>query len=129
MFCQEDVNGYLESEPMEIIMVDDPIARQKLKEIGEPQFGSYVKAVVDVNRAIMAVGGDFHADEEAFLLERGSSQMNLWGINLHFDLQPPDMVEFDSIINIRPVQNNPSRDVVDPEVRDRIVEIVAGLVR
>jgi hypothetical protein len=129
MFCEEDVTGSLESESMEIIMVEEPIARQQLKEIGEPQFGSYIKAVVDVDRAIMAVGGDFHADEEAYLLERGSSQMNLWGINLHFDLQPPDMVEFDSIINIRPVQNNPSRDVVDPEVRDRIVKIVAGLVR
>ena len=99
------MNGYLESESMEIIMVDEPISRQQLKVIGELQFGSYVKAVVDVDRAIMAVGGDFHADEEAFLLERGSSQMNLWGINLHFDLQPPDIIEFDSIINIRPVQN------------------------
>jgi hypothetical protein len=68
------VNGYLESESMEIIMVDEPISRQQLKEIGEPQFGSYVKAVVDVDRAVMAVGGDFHADEEAFLLERGSAK-------------------------------------------------------
>ena len=73
-----------------------------MKEIGEPQFGSFVKAVVDISKGIMAVGGDFYADEEAFLLERGSSQKDLWGINLHFDLPPTDMVEFDSIINIRP---------------------------
>src|SRR6266446_11003910 len=112
---------------MEIVLVEKPITRQQLKEIGEPQFGSYVKAVVDVNRTIMAVGGDFHADEESFLLERGSSQMDLWGINLHFDLQPPNMVEFDSVINIRPSQGNPSRGVQDPGVRERIVEIATGL--
>jgi hypothetical protein len=113
---------------MEILLVDAAISREQLKEIGEPQFGSYVKAVVDVNKAIMAVGGDFHADEEAFLLEQGSSQNDLWGINLHFDLQLPGMVEFDSIINLRPSQGNPSRDVVDAALRERIVQVVAGLV-
>jgi len=41
---------------MEIVLVEKPITRQQLKEIGEPQFGSYVKAVVDVSRTIMAVG-------------------------------------------------------------------------
>ena len=116
-------------EAMEIILVDKPIARQRLKEIGEPQFGTYIKAVVDVDRAVMAVGGDFHADEESFLLDRGSSQMNLWGINLYFDLESPDMVEFDSVINIRSVQNNPSRGVEDPEIRARIVEIARALVQ
>src|SRR5438552_16825305 len=109
---------------MEIHLVEQPIAQQRLKEIGEPQFGTYVKAVVDVHQRIMAIGGDFHADEEAFLLERGSSQMDLWGINLKFDLQPLDMVEFDSIINLRPSQNNRSRGVDDPAVRERILEIV-----
>ena len=113
---------------MAIILVDKPIARQRLKEMGEEQFGSYVKAVVDVDLALMAVGGDFHADEEALLLERGSSQTSLWGINLHFDLPPPDMVEFDSVINIRPRQDNPSRGVEAPGLRERIMEIVADLV-
>lgn len=114
---------------MEIILVDTPIGRRQLREMGEPQFGSYVKAVVDINRAIMAVGGDFHADEEAFLLDRGSSQMDLWGINLHFNLQPPDMVEFDSIINIRPRQGNSSRGVEDSTLRGKIVKIVGELVQ
>jgi len=114
---------------MQIVLVDTPIARERLKEIGEPQFGSYVKAVVDIDQGIMAVGGDFHADEEAFLLERGSSQMNLWGVNLYFDLELSEMVEFDSVINIRSVQNNRSRGVEDPEVRASIVEIVRALVQ
>jgi hypothetical protein len=114
---------------MEIILVEKPIVRRQLKEIGEPQFGSYVKAVVDISKGIMAVGGDFHADEEAFLLERGSSQKDLWGINLHFDLPPTDMVEFDSIINIRPRQGNTSRGVEDSTLRGEIVRIVGELVQ
>lgn len=71
----------------------------------------------------------FSADEEAFLLQRGSSQMNLWGINLHFDLPEPDMVEFDSIINIRPRQGNSSRAVEDSAVRDAVMKIVGDLVQ
>ncbi len=114
---------------MDVVLIDSAVSKQRLKEIAQEQFGSYVKAVVDINRAIMAVGGDFHADEEAFLLERGSSQMDLWGINLHFDLQPPDMVEFDSIINIRPRQGNPSRGVEDSTLREKIVKIVGELVQ
>jgi hypothetical protein len=113
---------------MEIVLVDTRITKAQLKEMGELQFGSYAKAVVDVNKAIMAVGGDFHADEEAFLLDLGSNQKDLWGINLHFDLQLPGMVEFDSIINIRPSQGNPSRGVVEAALRERIVQVVAGLV-
>src|SRR5216684_1802676 len=108
---------------MEIVLVEKPITRQQLREIGEPQFGSYVKAVVDVNRTIMAVGGDLHADEESFLLERGSSQMDLWGINLHVDLQPPDMVEFDSVINIRLVKAIHPWGVEDSVIREKIVKI------
>ena len=113
---------------MEIILVEEPIARRRLKDVGEPQFGTYIKAVVDVENAIMAVGGDFHADEEAFLLSRGSSQMNLWGINIHFDLDLPDMVEFDSVINIRLRQGNSSRSVEDQAVREKITQIVNALV-
>ena len=114
---------------MEILLVETPISREQLKEMGERQFGSYAKAVVDVNKAIMAVGGDFHADEEAFLLDLGSSQKDLWGINLHFDLQLPDMVEFDSIINIRPRQGNPSRGVEDSTLRENVLKIVGALVQ
>lgn len=53
---------------MEMILVQDSISRERLKEIGEPQFGSYVKAVVDVEKKIMAVGGDFHAEKRRFCL-------------------------------------------------------------
>lgn len=72
---------------------------------------------------------EMHADGEAHLLENGSQQNDLWGINLHPDkFGSDDFIEFDSMINIRPRQKNPSRDVLDENVRKQIREIVAGVV-
>jgi len=92
-------------------------------------FGDLVKAVVDVSRGIMAVGGELHADEEALLLEHGSAQKDLWGINLYPEISGPDRVEFDSMINIRPAQGNRSRSVDDPALREQILDIVAALLK
>jgi hypothetical protein len=68
---------------MGITLVSDSISTQQLREAGEELYGDMVKAVVDVEKEIMAVGAELHADEEAFLLERNSLQENLWGINLY----------------------------------------------
>jgi len=76
----------------------------------------------------MAVDAELHADEEEALLERGSAQANLWGINLYPDVVGEDWIEFDSMINLRPSQGNRSRGVDDPMVRRRIVEVVSRLV-
>jgi hypothetical protein len=55
-----------------------------------------IKAVVDLEKGVMAVGAELHADEEAFLLAENSRQENLWGINLYTDRVIPEMIEFDS---------------------------------
>jgi len=86
-----------------------------------------VKAVVDVDREIMAIDGELHSDEEALLLQQGSRQQHLWGINIYADLEGADRIEFDSMINIRPSQGNRSRGVDDPELRLRIIRIVETL--
>ena len=91
-------------------------------------FGNLVKAVVDVERGVMAVDAELHADEEAFLLEQGSQQMNLWGINLYPELFGDDFVEFDSMINLRPGQGNRSRGVDDAATREKILYVVRNLV-
>ena len=83
---------------MEIITEKIPIA--KLKEMTEKMFGNLVKAVVDVERGIMAIDGELHSDEQALLLEEGSEQKNLWGINIYPDKTGEDFVEFDSVIEI-----------------------------
>jgi hypothetical protein len=110
-------------------IVREPITRADLDAVAEEQFGDMVKAVVDVARQIMAIGGEMHADEEAALLDDGSRQAELWGINLYPADPGPGWIEFDSIINVRPAQGNRSRDVEDGTRRESIRSVVEGLVR
>lgn len=114
---------------MVIEIIKKPISRQKLAEIAESQFGNLVKAVVDVESEIMAIGGELHADGEAVLIEQGSSQQNLWGINLYSVKMGGDFIEFNSMINVRPSQNNYSRSVEDAGIQEKIRAIVAKLVK
>lgn len=84
-----------------------------------------VKGVVDVKRGIIAIDGEMHADLEQMLLSDGSRQDDLWGINLYPDgYDEGGMVEFDSMINVRPRQNNRSRGVEDPVRQKDIIEVV-----
>jgi hypothetical protein len=114
---------------MRIVGKDDPLTVGELSEMAEKMFGGLVKAVVDIKRQIMAVDADLHADQEGELISVGSTQADLWGINLYPDLfATEDFVEFDSVINIRPVMGNRSRHVEDERLRDQIIGIVGGLV-
>ena len=105
-------------------ILQHPISRTELESIAGNTFGDMVKAVADVERGIMAIDADLHADLERMLLEDGSTPENLWGFNLWVAEEGEDFIEFESLINIRAWQGNPTRDVVDPEVRDTIKSIV-----
>jgi len=111
---------------MEIIT--NKISVVKLKEMASKMFGNLIKAVVDIEKEIMAIDGELHADEQALLLENGSKQENLWGINIYQDNSGEDFIEFDSVINIRPSQQNRSRGVDNPEIKKKILQIVNKLV-
>ena len=87
-------------------------------------FGNLVKAVVDIEKGIMAIGGELHADEEALLIEGGSRQRDLWGINIYPELEKGERVEFDSMINLKPAQGNRTRGVDDIEIKNKILTIV-----
>jgi hypothetical protein len=111
-----------------MMIVRDRISIAVLRRLAEETFGNLVKAVVDVRRRKMAVGGELHADEEALLLEDGSSQQDLWGINFYPEFADERWIEFDSVVNIRPSQGNRSRGVDEPEIRSAIATIVGELV-
>jgi len=114
---------------MRFVEPGDPITLAEMKEMAAAMFGDMGKAVVDVERRIMVVDAELHADEEAVLMERGSRQADLWGINLYPDMPGEDFVEFDSMTNLRPARGNRSRGVVDPALRERIVAVVDELVK
>jgi hypothetical protein len=121
----------METDDMpEIEIIRTAVALAHLRALAEGLFGELVKAVVDVEQGLMAIGGDLHADEEALLLGAGSSQLDLWGVNLYPDQHGQSgWIEFDSMINVRPRQGNRSRSVDDPDIRRRIVEVVDRLVK
>jgi len=114
---------------MPITVVEKKIEKVQLFELAKERFGDLVKAVVDVERVIMIVGVDLHADGEALLLEQGSRQQDLWGINLYPEKSGEELIEFDSMINLRPSQGNRSRGVNDPTIRQKIREIVNQLIQ
>ena len=102
-----------------------------IKDLGRAEYvqGNLVKAVIDVDKQLISIGGELHADGEKELLDSGSKQPALWGINLYPDkFGTRQFIEFDSMINLRPSQHNRSRGVDDPAIRKRIAEIVGKLV-
>ncbi len=107
------------------MIIDNPISVEELKHMATEFFGDMVKAVVDIDRGKLAINSELHSDLERLLLEDGSEQEFLWGINLYPEyIGTDDFIEFDSLINIRPWQNNRSRYVEDKHIREQITGIV-----
>ena len=107
----------------------EQISVEELKEMSVRMYDGLVKAVVDVSKRLVVVDAEMHADEDQFPLEQGSSQEDIWGINLYPDLfGTDDFIEFDSMINLRPASGNRSRGVEDESAQERIKDIVSGAV-
>lgn len=98
------------------------ITKDYLNEIKDNYFGDMVEAVVDIDKELLGIDAELHADIEELFIENGSKQENLWGINLYPEEE--DFIEFDSLINIRPRQNNKTRGVNDENTRKKIIEVV-----
>ena len=109
-------------------ILQQPISRKELRSLAENTFGDMIKCVGDVSEGLLALDAELHADLERLLLENGSAQENLWGFNLYPDEEGEDFIEYDSLINIRSWQGNPSRGISDPEIRDTIEKIVAQFI-
>jgi len=107
------------------MIIVDTISLADLEKMASRMYDNLVKAVVDVERRLLVVDAELHSDQEALLLQDGSEQQNVWGINLYpAEYGTEFFIEFDSMINIRPRQQNRSRDVEDASIRQKITEIV-----
>ncbi len=111
-----------------IRIVKTTISLKELKESAKNGLGSLVKAVVDIERNVMAIDGNMHADEEQMLLNDGSKQQDLWGINIYPENPVVDRIEFDSMINIRPSQGNHSRSIENTNIQKEIQNIVNSMI-
>lgn len=110
-------------------LITDSISVAELQEMSKKMFGGLVKAVVDIEKDTMIVDAELHADQEEFLLDQGSLQENLWGINIYPAKAKHDgWIEFDSMINVRPAWGNSTRSVEDPVIQKKIIDLVNTLV-
>src|SRR5574344_658195 len=110
-----------------MLILDKTIDKKSFNTF-ENFFGNeMIKGVVDIEKEVLAIDAGMHYELEQLLLDNGSKQENLWGINLYPD--EDELIEFDSMINIRPNQNNRSRSVEDPKIQEKIRQIVAKWVK
>lgn len=112
-----------------MIIIKDSIDLEEIKSMLGNFFPEMVKGVVDIEKKYLALDAELHSDLEALLIENGSSQRDLWGINIYPELEDEDFIEFDSLINIRPVDNNRTRYVEDENIRNDIINIVNNIVK
>ncbi len=109
----------------EVKILENPINIEELKKIASDGFGDMVKAVVDVEKGNMAIGGELHVDMEVVLMEeREALRNNTWGINLYPNKTGEEFLEFDSMVNLKPAYGNRTRNVEDVKIQEKIKEIV-----
>jgi hypothetical protein len=116
-----------DQEP-DIVIARGCLEASVLRRLVAAHFEDMVKFVVDVERGIAAVGGELHADEEAVLLEDGSRQADLWGANYYPGKGPEDCIEYTSLINIRPAQDNRSMLIEDEAIREKVRDLTHALI-
>ena len=117
----------METGSEEILVLERRLERADLTRLLR-LFGDMVKYVADVERGLIAIGGELHADAEEVLLAQGSRQADLWGANYYPGRGRDGCVEFTSLINIRPTRGNPGMEVVDPALRERIRALTFTLI-
>lgn len=110
---------------MDIQLVTTSLPKEQVQALAQVTFGDMVKVVVDIEKKILAIGGELHADAEAVLLEAGSEQKNLWGANIFPDRPQGEQIEFTSLINIRPKQGNTQTLIQDPGIQQQVAAVIA----
>ena len=109
---------------MNIKIINKKITESELREIAKDFYVVMVKGVVDIEREIIAIGGEYHMDANIILIENGSEQQNIWGFNWYFDKNGDERIEYISLINIRPKQGNMTMEVRDVFLRDKMKTII-----
>ena len=112
----------------EIVLLTARVDPAELARLVTQHFGDMVKLFADVDRGIVALGGQLHADAEKLLLDAGSAQASLWGANDYPGRGAERCLEYTSLINIRLAQGNPSMEIEDAVRRERVRELTFGLV-
>ena len=109
-------------------IIDSSVSKEEILRKYNHFFKNMTKAVVDLKKEIIALDGELHADLEALLIEKGSRQEDLWGINLYLEKPLKERIEYTALINIRPSQDNLSMEVEKTQTRKKIEKIVSKII-
>lgn len=102
-----------------IITKSEPFTSGEIIKLRET-FDTYIKTVIDVEKKVCSAGCDRHFESEKILLDRGSNQDSLWGGGIDLETK---IVDCNSMINIRPSQDNNSNEILDPVLRNKYQEL------
>ncbi len=111
-----------------MLIIKQPIKKTAILAQHNTFFKTMIKVVVDVEKKIMVIDAELHADLESLLLEEGSKQEDLWGINLFLKNEPAEWIEYTALINIRPSSGNRGMEVQNPSIRVKIGKTVKELI-
>jgi len=110
---------------MEILVIRKPINQETLNALAEEWHHTLVKGVADIKSGLVALGGEWHIDANNRLIAEGSEQKNLWGFNIYPNEKGDAAIEYNSLINIRPLQGNRSMEITDEETKKAVRRVVA----
>lgn len=114
--------------PPSVVILSSRIAPDELRRLVQDGFGEMVKFVADVERGVIGIGGELHADAEQALLDDGSRPEHLWGANYYPGRGRDGCIEFTSFVNVRPARGNPGMEIADSGVRERVRELALELI-
>jgi hypothetical protein len=96
-----------------IIILNEKITPEELEKAKEA-YPDYIKTVVDIEKKILAVGGEYHIDCEEVLLQNGSLQENLYGGGWRISSK---QIEYTALSNYKPALGRLTYEISDPKIR------------
>ena len=113
---------------MDIKRLDGKMAINDVKEFAKNWYGTMIKGCVDIKNSKVALGGDYHIESSEILTKNGSKFEDVWGFNIRFEENRDGVLEFDSMVNIKPNLGNRSRNISDEEIVEKAREIINSFI-
>ncbi|MEK9181917.1 MAG: DUF5674 family protein [Patescibacteria group bacterium] len=107
-----------------IKILDHKISLKEIKELADFWYGTMIKGAVDIEGGRVALGGNYHIEDSELLTSTGSKFEDIWGFNIRFEENKDGVLEFDSIVNIKPNFGNRSRNINNDEIIKKTTEII-----
>lgn len=114
---------------MPILILKKPTSMEEVRTLAIQWYGTMIKGTVDIIENRVALGGDYHMETCELLVDDGSKHTNIWGFNIRFEDDKAGILEFDSLVNIKPAFGNKSRSVGNPEVIEKATKIIHSWIK